>query len=75
MVGQGDRFAALPTQNRRNPRRRQRSRLRRKDDRCADWKGTVDNQTKIKRSVAFSLGHAEQGDGESMGWKWLEEVH
>jgi len=35
-------------------------------------KGTVDNQTKIKRSVAFSLGHAEQG---GMRRHWLEVVH
>jgi hypothetical protein len=36
VAGQGDRFAALPTQN---PRRRQRRRVRRKDDRRVDQQG------------------------------------
>jgi hypothetical protein len=35
--------------------------------------GTVDKQTKIKRSVAFNLGHKEQGEGESEGRLFVGE--
>ena len=62
MVGQGDLFAALPTPERAKPTAApaeqgpaERRSMRRSGN------GTVDKQTKINRSVAFNLGHKEQG--------------
>ena len=84
MVGQGDLFAALPTPEQAKPTATpaeqgpaERRSMRRSGN------GTVDKQTKINRSVAFNLGHKEQGEGESISrlwrkfrrWCWFEIVH
>src|SRR5580704_16769178 len=71
MIGQGDRFAALPTpeQAKLSATPAEQGPAERRSMRRSG-NVTVDKQTKIKRSVAFNLGHKEQGEGESIRCLW-----